>query len=1394
MRRLWGFCRSLCMAAGGAFTIAVAAHAQGTAYTMRAVRFLVEPEDSLQPAIVVDPSHVTVLRQRVSVNFDGVARKVALKELSRLSGLDFVYALDVVSPDAAVHLKAADITVAAALTEILLDADVDVLLKPEGNAVLVKRGEPTSLAAQKTAQVDSRSPALPADTILGRVTRPDSIPLRNVTVRAISSTDSTVRTARTDSTGAYRITFDKDAGNYTVVVTAPGYVPQRRTVTRPPDGANAIVADFRMQPLAQTLNPIRATAVRPRPPRDQNGTGSKPGELSTASDAYLSGVLTGDPTGDLTSLLATVPGLTVTPDPNGGLPSISFAGLGSEQNATLLGGVPMVGQPPPESYFVKVLTATYDPGKGNFAGVYTNLVFPGGGYDVTRFVSGSLEAPELQYTTPVGDQLGQRYTRGIVNGVFSGPVGDVLQEQRTAFSFSRRDRDPSTLLSATPTSLIALGVSPDSVSRLLSAIGSAGIPLRAPGFGAGATSTSASLTTRLDFSPPSATLDPQVSAIPATSFFVNRDQSRASYVVLLGNWSENTSAGSPQSLPLSGADQHTWSGMIQAYTDVFVMGSVLNATKSTFSASAQRTDPNFDLPSASVLLNSALPNGTFGSSVLQAAGNGGAQSDSRSWTWDVRNDTRWMSYSAEHEFAITLEGTVDHYASTQGANLGAFSYNSLADFESGTPASFSRTLSGLSSAGQGLHGAIGLGDTYKPSRAWGFQLGLRLDGTRYDVRPALNPAVDSAFGLRTDHVPSAVTIAPMAGFTWNYRSRAGQPTLVDGSRAVFGGIRDYTWTPMSASLDPYTRQTGLPSALQQIRCVGSATPTPEWSSYAQSAATIPDQCADGTAGSVLAQTTPPVAVFSPDYTFSHRWGAQLGWVTPIPGAERTTLQLVANAALNLSQASPYDVNFSGVQRFALNDEGGRPVFVSPSSIVPATGAVAWSESRAASAFAQVRETRSDLRSTFDGATAVLTIPLYSTVYSSSPGFAAPLTLSYSYADARRQYNGFGATTAGDPRATLWMAAPVTRHTAYLATSYGWPGWGTLTANVGVSSGMIYTPRVNADINGDGLNNDRAFVFNPASTSDATVAAGMRSLLASAPRAARDCLLGQMGAVAGADSCEGPWSESLNLRLSLDAYRLGFKNRGAVVLAINNALGAADQLLHGADHLRGWGQPGFADPTLLNVRGFDPATNRFLYSVNPFFGGTSVQRSAFRPPFSVVLSVRLDLGPDRERTLINTVFAPGSRNPRFAGRPADTTEAQIKARLLGASAQQQGRLFGIIQKKDTLKLTRAQVDTLAAMNRRYMAMRDSIYGVLAKYLASRHGDYDDDEVGTRWHAAITQLMLAEWAMGPALRALLTPEQFANMWPTGIYQPTQWPSTVRYDSAALERLLRGPLGPH
>src|SRR6266516_4601456 len=153
----------------------------------RAPRFLLAMAERSQP-VPVDLKRSAFLRRPLSLAFDGATLKQALAEISRQAGLSLVYADDVLPAGMLVNLRAERITVAAALTDVLLGAGVDIVFTPEGRATLVKRPE--------------GEPALQLGTITGTVTAAGTgAPLS----RAIVSFVGTRLSADADATGHYTL-------------------------------------------------------------------------------------------------------------------------------------------------------------------------------------------------------------------------------------------------------------------------------------------------------------------------------------------------------------------------------------------------------------------------------------------------------------------------------------------------------------------------------------------------------------------------------------------------------------------------------------------------------------------------------------------------------------------------------------------------------------------------------------------------------------------------------------------------------------------------------------------------------------------------------------------------------------------------------------------------------------------------------------------------------------------------------------------------------------------------------------------------------------------------------------------------------------------------------------
>src|SRR5262249_5791785 len=148
----------------------------------------------------------------------------------------------------------------------------------------------------------------------------------------------------------------------------------------------------------------------------------------------------------------------------------------------------------------RVTTSTYDPSRGWFSGVNTNVDLAGGNLLSSRRASFTIDAPPAQYTDPVSSKLGQRYTNLRFNLGGDGPLTD---NDRLFYSYgaqySHRAAGIATLADASSDLLQHAGVSRDSVARLMQIAGTTRIPIgaRSPSL----STDDASFILRLDHAP-----------------------------------------------------------------------------------------------------------------------------------------------------------------------------------------------------------------------------------------------------------------------------------------------------------------------------------------------------------------------------------------------------------------------------------------------------------------------------------------------------------------------------------------------------------------------------------------------------------------------------------------------------------------------------------------------------------------------------------------------------------------------------------------------------------------------------------------------------------------------------------------------------------------------------
>ena len=1178
----------------------------------------------------------------------------------------------------------------------------------------------STLAFARTASAQN------ADVIRGKVINDDSVAIPNATVTVTTISGGVNRTAKTDRNGRYTITFPNGDGDYLVKFIALGYSPKQYELKRAAD-EDILVANAKLSTAASTLDAVHVTA-----PRDKANRGEVQPDIGGTEKALNNATLTADQLGDLAALAASTPGINYVAGANGDPSGFSVLGLTPDQNSSTLNGMNSDASSLPRDAqtISSITTSPYDVTRGGFSGGQIGTRLRSGSNFINQGFSLLGEAPALQFTTSAARALGQEYSNISLGGQTSGPISIDKAFYNFSYQLGQRASDLATLLNTDPNGFVTAGIAPDSVTRLLGILKGKQIPLTAGGIGSDRLTDNGSLTGSIDFAPPGS-------------------KTGAAYnLTLQGQWSKFSpfSGVGTGELPAHSGDRTNWSGQVQFHQSTYFGFGILSESGVAVSANRSYVSPFVAMPSGSVLVSSVFPDGSNASKTVAFGGNTQQNTSTFNTSVDFTNLLSWFSENNKHRIKLASEIRRDDYTLNQTSNtLGSFYFNSLADVANGTPALFTRTLQPFSpSGGQYLEG-LAIGDSYKRTDNLQIQYGVRFDANQYVNNAALNPLVQQTYGTANNLVPDHIFVSPRIGFSYAYGVApqvSGFQGAFRGPRAVVrGGVGVFQNNPQTTLLANTMSNTGLANALQQITCAGAAAPAPDWSDYATNPGLIPSQCANGAPGTPFASSAPNVLLAAKDYTAPRSVRGNLQWTGSI-------LKNLFNAtfggtySLNLNQAETVDLNFNPTQRFALAGEANRPVFVNSTSIDPNSGVIASGDGRASTAFNRVSQLRTDLTSN----STQFQINLAPTTFNSKFTW----NLAYVYQQLRSQTRGFSSTIS-NPFDLQWARSGGDwHHQIQYTIAYNFFNAVRVSWTGRFQSGTPFTPGIQGDVNGDGYSNDRAFIYDPSKTSDPALAAAMQQLLTSGSSQARSCLQRQLGQLAGLNSCEGPWTSTASMNITLNPLVFHMPQRATFSLSINNPLGAADLALHGENHLQGWGQTPFIDPTLLYVRGFDQTNKQYKYALNQRFGSANTAYNSFLAPVSVVAMLRWDTAPTRERqTLTQTLDR---------GRTTDgnrIAEPILKA-IYGTNA-----IFNpmpqILRQADSLHLTGDQADSIATLNRWYTIRVDSIWTPVSKALASLPEHYDHDAAYARYRAAREATVDLLLKVTPAVKSMLSANQ-------------------------------------
>ncbi len=1190
-----------------------------------------------------------------------------------------------------------------------------------------------------------------SDIIRGRVTGPDSLPLESVVVTATSISGGVNRTARTDRSGRFTITFPGGDGDYMVSFAALGFAARRFEVKRIAD-EDFLVADARLQRVNTVLDAVEVVGERQRPRRNDATPDASGTERTIATSEVPANLL-----GDLAAMAATLPGVQSATNEDGSN-GFSVLGLGADQNNTTLNGMNFGGSQLPRDAAIStsLVTSPYDVSRGGFSGGQLNIRTRPGSNFIARTNSLNFDSPSLQWTDAAARSLGQEYSNASLGGLMSGPLVYDKTFYTLSYQLGRRANDFQTLLSTDPLGLKAAGVASDSANRLLSVMASQQIPSRVGSVRDDRVGDSGLILGSVDLTSPTAT------------------SGRAVNLAFNGSWGKQSPAsGSATEVPAFGGDRTNYRYGVQGRHSSFFGIGILTETSIGLSASKNYGTPYLDLPAGRVRVTSAFDDGTSGVQTLSFGGNPGMNTTQTAVTTAFQNQLSWFSANNKHRLKLATE--LRHENSDQNLainTLGTFTYNSLADFEANAPSAFTRALSPRRRDISQVVAGLSLGDSYRRSPDFQLTYGVRLDGAQYLSTPARNLTLDTLFGLRNDRVPNKMYVSPRIGFSWTYGTAAQIASFLGAARGpravVRGGIGVFQNLPGVNTVGAALDNTGLPSAVQQITCVGTATPVPDWASYAADPSQIPTTCANGSSGTPFSNVAPNVSAFSKDYASPRSIRSNINWAGPILN-NRFSTSVDLTYSLNLNQSSNIDRNFDGSAEFVLPAEDDRPVFVQPTSIVPGTGAIASQDSRISSRYSRVTETRSDLRSESYQGTVRLSPTRFSTSFTWSTW--------YTHSRVREQFRGFNSTV-GNPLTVAWGNSSSTPHQIGYSLGYNFFDFLRVNWFGQFRSGIRYTPMVAGDINGDGSANDRAFIFSDTIAGlDPALANGMRDLLATGSQSARKCLSSQLNTLAGRNTCVGPWTSTASMSFSFNPVKVRMPQRASLSFQLSNPLGAADLIVNGSGKLRGWGQTPIPDNALLYVRGFDAGTQRYQYEVNRRFGATNPAFNQFRAPVTLTALLRFDIGPTRERQMLTQQL---DRGRRTQGQKAP----ELMLRAMFSNGGIPNPLAAILRDQDTLKLSSMQADSIATLNRQYIIKLDGIWTPIVREFSALPDTYEHDEVYHRYIIARRQTVDFMKHLAPHVKHLLTDEQFRRL-PTFIasYLDPRYLASIRSGTAGL-----------
>ena len=518
------------------------------------------------------------------------------------------------------------------------------------------------------------------------------------------------------------------------------------------------------------------------------------------------------------------------------------------------------------------------------------------------------------------------------------------------------------------------------------------------------------------------------------------------------------------------------------------------------------------------------------------------------------------------------------------SKIGSWTFNSLADFEAGTPSSFSRSVPFAADFDPNARFTIDNLAFYGQTEYRGIENVVLTAGLRYDEpfvkdQPIDNPQVEAAFGISTDEVHANGVLSPRLGFNWDVYG--DQSTQFRGGLGLFTGRQPFVW------LSNLYSNTGRATVSFTCRASDGNLPTFTLDTNAQ-----PASCSGA---GIPAPPKAVINVIDEDFEFPSAWrfdvavDRELPWWGIVGTAELVYTKYRNQIFLQEINVDKTPVSFT---------QGNRPVFGThtPGPDTGNNNDIAQPNWLHDEFWQTVMLTNSDQDRAWN------LILQAQKRYSDGLEFNASYTfndaedisgLTSSIATSNIGFNPVPGNPNDPPLATSNYQQT---HKVVLAGSYDVTDWLTWSLFYVGNSGDKYTYVYNGDVNADGFEfftaSDRVndLLYVPTGQDDITLVDPADWDELNAYIETEACLSESRGEIIERNVCDAPWRNRIDTRFTFKIPTIAGQH-GELVWDIFNF----GNLLN-----EDWGRNSgvtFGTIELLALRGWDAENNRGIFDIN-----------------------------------------------------------------------------------------------------------------------------------------------------------------------------------------------------